>query len=149
MTSNPRNSGNSFSELLDANREQLEMLYSSVNIESLRPGSKPGSGEMSVVRLTEEALEHLGDPIEWLEQHYADMWRHEIRDRRVESGEMLVLVRLELPALGIRKSQFGRAPLHEDSSRPLDRGQNGGIAEERQACDAAVRDALRRCIELF
>ena len=107
MTSNSRNSGNSFSELLDANRKQLEMLYSSVNIESSRPGSKPRSGEVSVVRLTDEARKHLGDPFEWLEQHYADMWRHEIRDRRVEGGEMLVLVRLELPALGIRKSQFG------------------------------------------
>ena len=104
---------------------------------------------MSVVRLTDETREHMGDPIQWLEQHYADMWRHEIRDRRVEGDEMIVLVRLELPALGIRKSQFGRASLNEHSSRPLDRGQNGGIGAERQACDAAVRDALRRCIELF
>ena len=149
MTSNSRNSGNSFSELLDANRKQLEKLYSSVNIESSRLSSKPGSGEVSVVRLTDESRKHLGDPIEWLEQHYADMWRHEIRDRRVEDDEMLVLVRLELPALGIRKSQFGRAPVNERSGRPLDLGQKGGIGEERQACDAAVRDALRRCIELF
>jgi hypothetical protein len=149
MASNSRNAGNSFSELLDANREQLERLYSSVNIESSRPGSKPSSGEVSVVRLSDDAREHLGDPIEWLEQHYAGMWRHEIRDRRVEDDEMLVLVRLELPALGIRKSQFGRAPVNERSGRPLDLGQKGGIGEERQACDAAVRDALRRCIELF
>ena len=149
MTSNSRNSGNPLSELLDANRKQLERLYSSVNIESSRPSSKPRSGEGSGVRLSDETREHMGDPIQWLEQHYADMWRHEIRDRRVEGDEMIVLVRLELPALGIRKSQFGRASLNEHSSRPLDRGQNGGIGAERQACEAAVRDALRRCIELF
>ena len=91
----------------------------------------------------------MANPIEWLERHYAGMWRHEIRDRRVEDDEMLVLVRLELPVLGIRKSQFGRAPLNERSGRPLDLGQKGGVGEERQACDTAVRDALRRCIELF
>ena len=149
MASNSRNAGNSFSELLDANREQLERLYSSVNIEPSRRDSKPSSGEVSVVRLSDDAREHMANPIEWLERHYAGMWRHEIRDRRVEDDEMLVLVRLELPTLGIRKSQFGRAPLNERSGRPLDLGQKEGIGEERQACDAAVRDALRRCIELF
>ena len=97
------NSGNTFSELLDANREQLESLYASVNIESPRADPHGKGAEVKVVRLTEETRDHLDDPIQWLEQHYGEKWRHEIRDRRVEGDEMLVLVRLELLAFGIRK----------------------------------------------
>ena len=143
------NSGNTFSELLDANREQLESLYASVNIESPR-GDPHGKGaEVKVVRLTEETRDHLDDPIQWLEQHYGEKWRHEIRDRRVEGDEILVLVRLELPAFGIRKSQFGRAPLMRRSNNMPALADDGEMSVEREACEAAVRGALTRCIELL
>ena len=143
------NSGNTFSELLDANREQLEMLYASVNIEPSRADPHSKDAEVKVVRLTEETRDHLDDPIQWLEQHYGEKWRHEIRDRRVEGDEILVLVRLELLAFGIRKSQFGRAPLTRRSNNMPGLDDDGEMSVEREACKAAVRDALTRCIELL
>ena len=96
------------------------------------------------VRLDKNDLDSLG-PSAWLDRNYPDQWRLQVRDRRREGDEVVVLCCLELPGQDSRKAQFGSAQI--DSPEP------GVYRNERETEEAAyqdaVDDALRRCVQLL
>jgi|TARA_Y100000588_G_scaffold97446_2_gene105797 hypothetical protein len=152
VDSNSRPSfGESFDTLLEGNRRQLESLYDGSGIggtESAR-NRKPAAGTPPVlaaqpVRLDKNDLDSLG-PSAWLDRNYPDQWRLQVRDRRREGDEVVVLCCLELPGQDSRKAQFGSAQI--DSPTP------GVYRNERETEEAAyqdaVDDALRRCVQLL
>ena len=78
----------------------------------------------------------------WLNQNFPDAWRCEIRDRRRQDNEVVVLCRLHLLGHDIHKAQFGSAMIPAT--------ENGEYRNEREAesaaYESAVDDALRQCI---
>ena len=133
----------SFDVLIKGNQQQLDELYG-------RSGAKPS--HVTTIDSEHEACwsdnlnkENVGkgQSISWLDQHFPDAWRYDIRDRRRQGNEVIVLCRLELIDHKIHKTQFGRAILPET--------ENGEYRNERQAesvaYQLAVDDALSLCIQ--
>ena len=89
------------------------------------------------------------DPAQWLDQHYPTEWHYEVRDRRIADNEAFVLVRLEVSALGVRKSQFGCAVCDGAANNDELTVESNRSAREKRAYDNAIKDALLRCIELL
>ena len=83
-----------------------------------------------------------GQSAVWLNQNFPDAWRYEIRDRRRQDNEVVVLCRLDLLGHKIHKAQFGSAMIPAT--------ENGEYRNEREAesadYESAVDDALRQCI---
>ena len=135
----------SFDALIEGNRQQLNELYG-------QSGATPPRSVNQVAEIEEEPtwLEGLdrqsigeGQSAVWLNQHFPDAWRYEIRDRRRQDNEVIVLCRLELLNHKIHKAQFGSAMIPTT--------ENGEYRNEREAesaaYESAVDDALRQCIE--
>ncbi len=83
------------------------------------------------------------DYLVWLNLNFPDAWRYEIRDRRRQDNEVVVLCRLDLLGHKIHKTQFGSAMIPAT--------ENGKYRNEREAesaaYEAAIDDALRQCIQ--
>ncbi|MDP6734756.1 MAG: hypothetical protein QF877_18795, partial [Gammaproteobacteria bacterium] len=102
-----------------------------------------GAGEEST-RFESLDSQSIGDgqSAVWLNQNFPDAWRCEIRDRRRQDNEVVVLCRLHLLGHDIHKAQFGSAVIPAT--------ENGEYRNEREAesaaYESAVDDALRQCI---
>ena len=149
MTIETRESRSSFADLLDSSRRQLEALYAEANItpSQLRVGD--GGSQDSGDQPVRAAVDRSNDPRQWLNEHYGRDWRYDIRDRRVTDDEVFVLVRLEVFAIGVRKSQFGCAMLDDTSNNDNSGVEGSRNAREKEAYDKATEDALLRCIDLL
>lgn len=141
----PRGFLDGFDALLESNRRQLDSLYDTSDTASPRRGSADATIEeqpASPATLDKSNLTEV-IPVAWLDEHFPDAWRHEVKDRRREGNEIVVLCRLELTGLGVRKAQFGSARIEQPES--------GVYRNEREAesvaYDRAVDDALRQCIQ--
>ena len=143
--------GQSFDTLLEGNRRQLELLYDGSGIGNAgsahnrepAPGVPPVA-DMQQVRSEKNDLESLG-PSAWLDRHFPDQWRCQIRDRRREGDEIVVLCCLELSGQDSRKAQFGSARIEP----PVPGVYRNERETEEAAYQEAVDDALRRCVQLL
>ena len=135
----------SFDALIEGNRQKMDELYG-------QSGATPSRSVGQVAEVGKESIcfEDLdrqsigeGQSAVWLNQYFPDAWRYEIRDRRRQDNEVIVLCRLELLNHKIHKAQFGSAMIPTT--------ENGEYRNEREAESAAyelaVDDALRQCIE--
>ncbi len=151
MGSNSRQSfGESFDTLLEGNRRQLESLYdgSGINAGATRHPEQVASAstdaEIQRVKLEKSDLDSLG-PSAWLDRHFSDQWRCQIRDRRREGDEIVVLCCLELSGQDSRKAQFGSARIEP----PVPGVYRNERETEEAAYQEAVDDALGRCVQLL
>ena len=135
----------SFDKLIEGNRQKMDELYG-------QSGAMPSRSDGQVAEVGRKSIcfEDLdrqgigeGQSAEWLNQHFPNAWRYEIRDRRRQDNEVVVLCRLELLGPKIHKAQFGSAMIPTTES--------GEYRNEREtesaAYELAVDDALRRCIQ--
>ena len=134
----------SFDALIKSNREQLDELYGQSGATSPRSVSAVDEAEGHSTWSKGRDREDIGkgQSAAWLDKNFPDAWRYEIRDRRRQGNEVVVLCRLELPGHKIHKTQFGSAVI------PV--AENGEYRNEREAefatYELAVDDALRQCI---
>lgn len=134
----------SFDALIEGNRQQMDELYGQSGATPPRSVSQAaGAGEEST-RFESLDSQSIGDgqSAVWLNQNFPDAWRCEIRDRRRQDNEVVVLCRLHLLGHDIHKAQFGSAMIPTT--------ENGEYRNEREAesaaYESAVDDALRQCI---
>lgn len=134
-----------FDALIDGNRQQLDKLYGQSDAmpsESVRQAPQIEEGLTWSEGLDRQSIGE-GQSVVWLNQHFPNAWRYEIRDRRRQDNEVVVLCRLELIDHKIHKAQFGSAMIPTTES--------GEYRNEREtesvAYELAVDDALRRCIQ--
>jgi glucan phosphorylase len=134
-----------FDALIDGNRQQLDELYGQSDAmpsESVRQAPQIEEGLTWSEGLDRQSIGE-GQSVVWLNQHFPNAWRYEIRDRRRQDNEVVVLCRLELIDHKIHKAQFGSAMIPTTES--------GEYRNEREtesvAYELAVDDALRRCIQ--
>ena len=135
----------SFDALIEGNRQQLDELYGqsgATRSQSVRQEAETEEGLTWSEGLDRQSIGE-GQSAEWLNQHFPNAWRYEIRDRRRQDNEVVVLCRLELLGPKIHKAQFGSAMIPTTGS--------GEYRNEREtesaAYELAVDDALRRCIQ--
>ena len=134
-----------FDALIDGNRQQLDKLYGQSDAmpsESVRQAPQTEEGLTWSEGLDRQSIGE-GQSVVWLNQHFPNAWRYEIRDRRRQDNEVVVLCRLELIDHKIHKAQFGSAMIPT--------AESGEYRNEREtesvAYELAVDDALRRCIQ--
>jgi len=140
-----------FDELLKGNRQELEALYN-------RPsdGSKgavsagesdsdtPPHEHGNIKQFDKGELTEMG-AADWLDRYYPGEWKYDVKDRRREGNELVVLCRFELPDYGIRRTQFGMAEIERTNSPP----QNTEREAEETAYRQAIDNALRWCIRML
>ena len=107
----------SFDALLEGNRRELESLLNSPSESAKGPvrseandSDAPTSEREKIERFDKGELANM-DAADWLNRYYQDEWRYNVRDRRKEGNELMVLCRFELPRYGIRRTQFGIAEI--------------------------------------
>ena len=135
----------SFDALIEGNRQQMDELYGQSGAtppRSASPAAEVGEEPTWFERLDSQSIGE-GESAVWLNQNFPDAWRCEIRDRRRQDNEVVVLCRLDLLGHKIHKAQFGSAMIPAT--------ENGKYRNEREAesaaYEAAVDDALRQCIQ--
>ena len=100
-----------------------------------------------------------------LNERFGDGWQYEVKERRREGDEVIVLCQVTVPEKNISKEQFGRAAIRPPGRSDLVRGSANGIAfamrlapersrsparnPEEAAFQTAVKNALARCAELI
>ena len=135
----------SFDALIEGNRQKMDELYGQSGAMTSR-----SDGQVAEVGKESICFEDLdrqgigeGQSAVWLNQNFPDAWRYEIRDRRRQDNEVVVLCRLDLLGHKIHKAQFGSAMIPAP--------ENGEYRNEREAesaaYESAVDDALRQCIQ--
>jgi hypothetical protein len=136
-----------FDELLKGNRQELEALYNRP-----RDGSKgtvsAGEGDSDTLSQEHRNIKQFDkgeltemSAADWLDRHYPGEWRYDVRDRRREGNELVVLCRFELPGYGVRRTQFGMAE--------IERADNTEREAEETAYRQAIEDALQGCIRML
>ena len=135
----------SFDALIEGNRQKMDELYGqsgAMPSESVRQTPQTEEGLTWSEGLDRQSIGE-GQSAVWLNQNFPDAWRYEIRDRRRQDNEVVVLCRLDLLGHKIHKAQFGSAII------PVT--ENGEYRNEREAesaaYESAVDDALRQCIQ--
>ena len=135
----------SFDALIEGNRQQMDELYGQSGATPPRSVSQAAEVREELTRFEDLERQSIGEgqSAVWLNQHFPDAWRYEIRDRRRQDNEVIVLCRLDLLGHKIHKAQFGSAMIPAT--------ENGEYRNEREAesaaYESAVDDALRRCIQ--
>jgi hypothetical protein len=141
----------SFDELLEGNRQELESLYnrSSGSSESTvdvgaSDSNAPLREREEIRRFDKDELAEI-DAAGWLNRYYPGEWKYDVKDRRREGNELVVLCRFELPGYGIRRTQFGMAEIDQPASL------SQGIEREAEetAYRQAIDNALRWCIRML
>ena len=134
----------SFDALIEGNRQQMDELYGQSGATPPRSASQAAGVEEESARFESLDSQNIveGQSAAWLNQNFPDAWRCEIRDRRRQDNEVVVLCRLYLLGHHIHKAQFGSAMIPAT--------ENGEYRNEREAesaaYESAVDDALRQCI---
>ena len=141
----------SFDELLEGNRQELEALYNRQNDSSkdtVNSGTSdsdaPSRQHGEIRRFNKDELAEI-DAAGWLDRYYPGEWKYDVKDRRREGNELVVLCRFELPDYGIRRTQFGMAEIERTNSPP----QNTEREAEETAYRQAIDNALRWCIRML
>jgi len=135
----------SFDALIEGNRQQMDELYGQSGATPPRSVSQAADVGEELTRFEDLDRQSIGvgQSAVWLNQNFPDAWRYEIRDRRRQDNEVVVLCRLDLLGHKIHKAQFGSAII------PVT--ENGEYRNEREAesaaYESAVDDALRQCIQ--
>ena len=134
----------SFDALIEGNRQQMDELYGQSGATPPRSVSQAAEVREEPIRFEDLDRQSIGEgqSAVWLNQNFPDAWRCEIRDRRRQDNEVVVLCRLHLLGHDIHKAQFGSAMIPAT--------ENGEYRNEREAesaaYESAVDDALRQCI---
>ena len=134
----------SFDALIEGNRQQMDELYGQSGATPPRSVSQAAEVREEPIRFEDLDRQSIGDgqSAVWLNQNFPNAWRYEIRDRRRQDNEVVVLCRLDLLGHKIHKAQFGSAMIPAT--------ENGEYRNEREAesaaYESAVDDALRQCI---
>ena len=135
----------SFDALIEGNRQQMDELYGQSGATPPRSVSQAADVGEELTRFEDLDRQSIGEgqSAVWLNQNFPDAWRYEIRDRRRQDNEVVVLCRLDLLGHKIHKAQFGSAMIPAP--------ENGEYRNEREAesaaYESAVDDALRQCIQ--
>ena len=135
----------SFDALIEGNRQQMDELYGQSGATPPRSVSQAADVGEELTRFEDLDRQSIGEgqSAVWLNQNFPDAWRYEIRDRRRQDNEVVVLCRLDLFGQKIHKAQFGSAMIPAT--------ENGEYRNEREAesaaYESAVDDALRQCIQ--
>ena len=135
----------SFDALIEGNRQQMDELYGQSGATPPRSVSQAAEVREELTRFEDLERQSIGEgqSVVWLNQNFPDAWRYEIRDRRLQDNEVVVLCRLDLLGHKIHKAQFGSAMIPAT--------ENGEYRNEREAesaaYESAVDDALRQCIQ--
>ena len=135
----------SFDALIEGNRQQMDELYGQSGATPPRSVSQAAEVREELTRFEDLERQSIGEgqSAVWLNQNFPDAWRYEIRDRRRQDNEVVVLCRLDLLGHKIHKAQFGSAMIPAT--------QNGEYRNEREAesaaYESAVDDALGQCIQ--
>ena len=135
----------SFDALIEGNRQQMDELYGQSGAAPPRSVSQAADVGEELTRFEDLDRQSIGEgqSAVWLNQNFPDAWRYEIRDRRRQDNEVVVLCRLDLLGHKIHKAQFGSAMIPAT--------ENGEYRNEREAesaaYESAVDDALRQCIQ--
>lgn len=135
----------SFDALIEGNRQQMDELYGQSGATPPRSVSQAADVGEELTRFEDLDRQSIGEgqSAVWLNQNFPDAWRYEIRDRRRQGNEVVVLCRLDLLGYKIHKAQFGSAMIPAT--------ENGEYRNEREAesaaYESAVDDALRQCIQ--
>lgn len=141
----------SFDELLEGNRQELESLYNRSSGSSERTvdsgandSDTPPRQHGEIRRFDKDELAEI-DAAGWLDRYYPGEWKYDVKDRRREGNELVVLCRFELPDYGIRRTQFGMAEIERTNSPH----QNTEREAEETAYRQAIDNALRWCIRML
>jgi len=135
----------SFDALIEGNRQRMDELYGQSGATPPRSVSQAAEVGEELTRFEDLERQSIGEgqSVVWLNQNFPDAWRYEIRDRRRQDNEVVVLCRLDLLGHKIHKAQFGSAMIPAT--------ENGEYRNEREAesaaYESAVDDALRQCIQ--
>ena len=135
----------SFDALIEGNRQQMDELYGQSGATPPRSVSQAADVGEELTRFEDLDRQSIGEgqSAVWLNQNFPDAWRYEIRDRRRQDNEVVVLCRLDLLGHKMHKAQFGSAMIPAT--------ENGEYRNEREAesaaYESAVDDALRQCIQ--
>ena len=135
----------SFDALIEGNRQQMDELYGQSGATPPRSVSQAAEVREELTRFEDLERQSIGEgqSAVWLNQNFPDAWRYEIRDRRRQGNEVVVLCRLDLLGHKIHKAQFGSAMI---PATEIGEYRNEREAESA-AYESAVDDALRQCIQ--
>ena len=135
----------SFDALIEGNRQQMDELYGQSGATPPRSVSQAADVGEELTRFEDLDRQSIGEgqSAVWLNQNFPDAWRYEIRDRRRQDNEVVVLCRLHLLGHDIHKAQFGSAMI---PATEIGEYRNEREAESA-AYESAVDDALRQCIQ--
>src|SRR6516162_9432581 len=131
----PLSSTVSFDDLLKANKQQFDTIFSAQTKElgllgaSVRP---PTSADLASASLASEAGVDGGDLYAMLNERFGSRWSSEVVEHKTERGSVTVLCKLTVD--NTAKMQFGSARANGDEGAALSR---------------ATEAALRRCAEMF
>ena len=134
----------SFDALIEGNRQQMDELYGQSGATPPRSVSQAAEVREEPIRFEDLDRQSIGEgqSAVWLNQNFPDAWAYEVRDRRRQDNEVVVLCRLDLLGHKMHKAQFGSAMIPAT--------ENGEYRNEREAesaaYESAVDDALRQCI---
>ena len=135
----------SFDALIEGNRQQMDELYGQSGATPPLAVSQAADVGEELTRFEDLDRQSIGEgqSAVWLNQNFPDAWRYEIRDRRRQGNEVVVLCRLDLLGHKIHKAQFGSAMI---PATEIGEYRNEREAESA-AYESAVDDALRQCIQ--
>jgi N-methylhydantoinase B len=131
----PLSSTVSFDDLLKANKQQFDRIFSTQTQElgllgaSLRP---PTSADLASASLAAEGTAKSGDLYAVLNERFGSGWSSEVVEHKTERGSVTVLCKLTVN--GTSKMQFGSARANGDEGAALRR---------------ATEVALRSCADMF
>src|ERR1700678_1393295 len=132
---NPLTSTVSFDDLLKANKEQFDRIFSAQTQElgligvSHRP---PTAADLVSASVSSEAAAKSGDLYAMLNGRFGSRWSSDVVEHKTERGSVTVLCKLTVE--GVSKMQFGSARANGDEGAALRR---------------ATEVALRGCADLF
>src|ERR1700749_1823955 len=132
---NPLSSTVSFDDLLKANKQQFDTIFSAQTKElgllgvSHRP---PTTADLASASVSSEAAAKSGDLYAVLNERFGSGWSSEVVEHKTERGSVTVLCKLTVN--GTSKMQFGSARANGDEGAALRR---------------ATEVALRSCADMF
>jgi N-methylhydantoinase B len=132
---NPLSSTVTFDDLLKANKQAFDQIFSAQTKElgllgaSRRP---PTTADLASASLASEAAGLSTDLYAMLNERYGSRWSSEVVEHKTERGSVTVLCKLTVDSTS--KMQFGSARANGDEGAALNR---------------ATETALRRCAEMF
>ena len=132
---NPLSSSVSFDDLLKANKQQFDKIFSDQIQELGLLGSShrpPTSADLASASMASEAAAQPSDVYATLNDRFGSEWSSEVVEHKSERGSVTVLCKLTVN--GSSKMQFGSARANGDEGAAL-----------RRATDAA----LRSCADMF